>query len=367
MSDQEESAFSWERRESILAELGANGSVRVTQLSKQFKVSPITIRRDIDALARRGLLLRVYGGAILRGPVEKALTNPATKPVADRHTIGMVVPNMDYYWPQIARGAQSVVEHSQSRLLLRGSSYSIKENRAQIARLIEDDLVEGLILAPDLSGQAGFTLMKWLEKQGVPVMLVERHLPRSLTVSPFESVATDQRHAARLGVEHLVSRCHKKIGFLITSASPHGEQLRQGWLEACQDLGLSTEGVPTADAVGFNVPGHEKVLDEIIEQCQSSGTTAVMVHADREAIALMQRVRDLGLRVPQDLAILSYDDEFASLADPPLSSVRPPKQLVGVRAAQLLLNRLDDSTRPIHRLSLCSELVIRQTCGPHEE
>ncbi|MDR0283492.1 MAG: substrate-binding domain-containing protein, partial [Propionibacteriaceae bacterium] len=102
----------------------------------------------------------------------------------------------------------------------------------------------------------------------------------------------------------------------------------------------------------------------IIERCLSTATTAVLVHADREAIALLQHCQDRGLDVPGDLAIVAHDDEIASLSSPALTAIRPAKHQIGYEAASLLFRRLADPAMPRHRIHLCAELVVRGTSGP---
>ncbi|MFK3978739.1 DeoR family transcriptional regulator, partial [Micromonospora sp. NPDC050397] len=94
--------FSAQRQERLLAELRGHGAVRVRDLARDLGVSELTIRRDIVALAERGLVSRVHGGATLpshNNTHSNTLHQPRRVPV--RFTIGMVVPSLDFYWPPI--------------------------------------------------------------------------------------------------------------------------------------------------------------------------------------------------------------------------------------------------------------------------
>lgn len=365
----EQRAFTRERRERLLDELRSKGSIRVSDIAPRFDVTEVTIRRDINALADQGLVTRVHGGAMLRAPVGRTqpeLTAKAGTSPKPRFTIGMVTPSMDYYWPQIVRGAQAAAARRGSRLLLRGSSYSPGDDRSQIMRLIDPANVDGLILAPPTHMEGGRELLRWLETLDIPIVLVERTVPDSLFTTRIEWVTTDQGFGARLGVRHLAANGHRRIGMLVSDASPHREKLREGWAAACEELGLSTDGVPNGDAPGFMTVDRETRFDRIIKDCKASDTTALMIHADREAVALLQHLQDTGIRVPEDLAIVAYDDEVAGFSSPPLSAVRPPKYEIGRSAAELLLTRLEEGpARHLHRLSVCPELIVRGSCGPH--
>src|SRR5687768_14639216 len=122
------------RQELILAEVRRHGTVRLATLVERLGVSAVTVRRDVTALADRGLVLRVHGGITLpyRGlPGEQG---PVTAP---HSRVGMVVPSVEYYWPHVIQGAQATVAAAGGRLLLRASSYDPAEDRRQVSRLLE--------------------------------------------------------------------------------------------------------------------------------------------------------------------------------------------------------------------------------------
>ncbi|MGV9908019.1 substrate-binding domain-containing protein [Streptomyces tendae] len=98
--------------------------------------------------------------------------------------------------------------------------------------------------------------------------------------------------------------------------------------------------------------------------CREADATALFVHSDSEAIGLIERAHEHGLGVPDDLAVITYDDEVAAAADPPLTAVRPQKHRLGVLAAEMTLARASDPVeRPVHRVELWPTLVVRESCG----
>lgn len=102
--------------------------------------------------------------------------------------------------------------------------------------------------------------------------------------------------------------------------------------------------------------------DQVVDQRLALGATAVLAHSDQEAMVLVQRWTDRGLRVPEDLAVVAYDDEMAQWCDPPLTAVRPPKNRIGKIAIEMVLARIDEGPRrPVHRLLLNPELVVRES------
>ncbi|MGW4839075.1 substrate-binding domain-containing protein [Streptomyces globisporus] len=102
--------------------------------------------------------------------------------------------------------------------------------------------------------------------------------------------------------------------------------------------------------------------DTTLRSCREAGATALFVHSDGEAVGLVERAHEHGLAVPEDLAVITYDDEVS--ADPPLTAVRPQKHRLGVPAAETALARaVEPVERPLHRAELWPNLIIRASCG----
>src|SRR3954447_19889144 len=98
------SLFALQRRELLMDELRAHGAITVRDIAGKLGVSELTIRRDVNRLADAGLVSRVHGGATLRSPLDRSAV--AGAPSAHAYAIGMVVPSLDYYWPQVISGAR---------------------------------------------------------------------------------------------------------------------------------------------------------------------------------------------------------------------------------------------------------------------
>src|SRR5207249_4454687 len=120
-------------------ELRSTGSVYVRDIAAMLGVSELTIRRDINALAQQGLVTRVHGGATLRSSFDRTPAPTIAREAANsRYTVGMVVPSLDYYWPQAVNGARAAASRARSRVVVRGSAYDAHDNRKQIQALLEN-------------------------------------------------------------------------------------------------------------------------------------------------------------------------------------------------------------------------------------
>ncbi|MFF4099451.1 substrate-binding domain-containing protein [Streptomyces sp. NPDC001903] len=349
-----------QRQAQVLALVRARGSVRVADLAVELGVSPVTLRRDIEAMAARGEIHRMHGvisrvetgrpggDRAARAPAAAAEVSPApaggrasASADAEGLVVGMVVPTTEYYYADVVRGAREVVEARGARLTVGLTRYLPGEDRTQADRLLSTG-ADGLLLTPNWdAGAPGPGEGAWTTELPVPTVLVERWAPPGHPAAALDRVASDHAHGAAAAVQHLVERGHRRIA-LASRATPTTPRLRAGYEAAVAALGL--EPAPPWPAAG---PGplsdadlFARTLDYLCEAVTTGGVSAALIHSDTDAIMLIPRLQARGVRVPEDLAVITYDDEVAELADVPLSAVAPAKREVGARAAGLLLDRL---------------------------
>jgi DNA-binding LacI/PurR family transcriptional regulator len=353
--------FGVQRHERLLNELRRNGAVRVRELALALGVSEMTIRRDIAELAGRNMVTRVHGGATL--PQSQRQARPPRS--ANGLTVGMVVPSLDYYWPTIVAGARAAAAAFGVTVQLRGSSYDPDEDRRQIDRLIDAGQVHGLLLAPSLTNERADGIIDWIGRLAVPTILVERQPQRwTPTLRHLEWVRTDHALGMELAVHHLHQYGHRRIGLILSRGSPTSPYLLRGWRMACADLAIS-DGMVVRESVALDRPGHRDIIEGLLAECRRNRLTALVVHSDPDAMAIVQVCTELGVVIPDDLALVSYDDEIARLAQPSLTSVRPPKSHVGRLAIELMVARLLDGTRrPSQRILVAPGLMVRASSAP---
>ena len=328
----EERLFPPQRHERLLTELRRHGAVRVRELARDLGVSELTIRRDITALAARNLVTRVHGGATL--PRRARPSRPRAAATAG-FAIGMVVPSLDLSWPPVVTGARAAAAALGVTIQL----YAAGEDRRQITALVEDGEVRGLLLAPDPGDD---DTIDWIARLPVPAVLVERQ-PRRRTAVDW--VRSDHELGLEIAVQHLREQGHRRIGLLLARGSHAASGLRHPGL-----MPVLLDDPPRRAIAGA------------IEGLRRQGVTAIVAHGDTHPGAVAQTCAEQGLRIPEDLALMAYDDELAHLADPPLTAVRPPKNHVGRLAVELILARLlDGDHRPIQGVLVAPSLVVRQS------
>ncbi|EGE39786.1 substrate-binding domain-containing protein [Streptomyces sp. SID4928] len=366
-----------QRHERVLELVRERGSLRVAELAEELGMSAVTLRRDVEALAAQGLVERLHGAVVW--PTGQSRPAPAAAPPAEGLVVGMVVPTTEYYYADVVRGARQTVEAAGARLTIGLSRYLPDEDAAQARRLLSTG-ADGLLLTPSWESgcpEPGEGL--WAVEQGVPVVLVERSAPLGHPAAGLDRVRSDHAHGAAEAVAHLAGLGHRAIALAVQD-SPTAPRLRVGYRAAVEALGLTPvsaaplDGAPSrSEAKRF-----ERTLEYLCEAVASGKVTAAIVHSDADAIVLIPRLQARGVRVPEDLAVIAYDDEVAGLADLPLTAVAPDKHAVGAAAARLLLDRLgatepgaadpgagEGGRRPAARrhLDILPSLRIRVSCG----
>ncbi len=341
------------RRARLLEALRRDGVLRVSELTDALGAAAVTIRRDIAQLASEGLVRRVHGGVALPS------TDDVPAGEVGGGSIGMLVPSLDYYWPNVAQGAEEAGRELDLRIVLRGSSYQVEDDRPQLSRLV-DQGVDALIVAPRMDAPTATRTIEWLAGTGIPVVLLERTATAGPHHAVLESVVSDHALGAAMAVRHLMSLGHEKVGVVLAEHSPTTPHVRRGWLEA---IG---EPAGTVDAVVPDArdPESAAALDRVLDDCAATGTTALLVHADAEAVALVQRCEERHLPVPGGLSVVAYDDEVAGLFSPALTAVRPPRRSIGRAAVRLVADRLTDPDRPPHRVVISPSLTVRDSTAP---
>jgi DNA-binding LacI/PurR family transcriptional regulator len=197
------------------------------------------------------------------------------------------------------------------------------------------------------------------------VILVERQPPRwTPTKNQLEWVRSDHALGLEIAVRHLHQHGHRSIGLVLSKGSPTSTHLESGWELVCADLGISP-GLIVRESVRMEEPGYRETIGQLLERCDSTGTTALVVHSDPDAMSIAQYCAERGIAIPEDLAIVAYDDEVARLAEPAMTAIRPPKPMVGRTAVELMVARLiEGRRRPSQRILITPELMIRDSSIP---
>lgn len=365
MTDQTPALLAAERRALVLSMLERDGAVRVAQLMDELGVAPVTLRRDLAQMEREGLLVRVHGGAVPSAEhplAEAGFAHPVLG--ARTGSIAMLVPSLNYYWPGVVRGAEAEATRIGMDIVLRGASYELQDERPVLERLVRTDSVRGLIVAPNTDTPHAQDVVQWMSESGLPSVLVERDAALLPDGAPAESVTTDHALGAVLAARHLAALGHRRVALIISRDSPTSRKITAGWQSACIELGLTPSDHFESMLPPRASPDFSSVVDATLDAVLASSVTALVVHSDPEAMAFVDLALNRGISVPDDLSVIAYDDEVAELFTPALTAVSPPRASVGRAAVDLIAQRLDDPSRPVHRVVLSPRLNVRGSTAP---
>jgi LacI family transcriptional regulator len=257
------------------------------------------------------------------------------------------------FFTDVARGVEEVARASGMAVYLCNSD-SDASRQADYLALLAEQRVRGVLITPV---DQGTSELDPLVRRGIPVVLVDRAAGEE-----WCSVGVDDVEGGALAVTHLLERGHRRIAFVggPMSTVQVADRLR-GARDAIEAAGRSQGDLEILATDGLNVAEGQRAGERLLGLPRARRPTATFCANDLLALGLLQEMTRAGVNVPDDLAIVGYDDiEFAGAAAVPLSSVRQPRQLLGRTAAELLLAESGGSERHVHQQVLFHpELVVR--------
>ncbi len=221
------------------------------------------------------------------------------------------------------------------------------------ARLIHENYVDGIILSGPRQDDDEIVR---LHREGLPVTLIGQ-----LPDSDIPFVDINATAGAATAVRHLIELNHRIIAMLTNAPLTYtsAQQRRSGYVQAMQEAGLEVneslilEGNYTP-ASGF------RAMNELLQQ--NPRPTAVFVASDVVAVGAVQAIKRAGLRIPEDIAVVGFDDvPFAEYYDPPLTTIRLPAFGLGWAAGERLVRLIQGEGLDQTGLLLNSELIVRRS------
>ncbi|HZJ45413.1 MAG TPA: LacI family DNA-binding transcriptional regulator [Pyrinomonadaceae bacterium] len=280
-------------------------------------------------------------------------------------TVGMVIGDIaNPFAAELTRGVREVLEARGYTLFICISEHSAKED-VQAFDSLADHRVDGIIVATRAS-QSGNERLEELIDSGVPVSLIGRDFHHAQA----DLVSADNLKGGYDATRHLIAAGHKRIGFIGVSVTD-GVRLKrfQGYLEALKDHGLDVaeDLVVGGRNVADQMPGYSTEemgfdgMQRLLEL--KDPPTAVFARNDFTAMGALNAIKRAGLRIPEDIALMGYDDiPLASHTSPALTTVRQPTRDQGKAAAEFLLRRIEgDREQPREEKAFPCELVIRES------
>jgi DNA-binding LacI/PurR family transcriptional regulator len=281
--------------------------------------------------------------------------NPSARRLAYKktETIALVFPDISGpFYSTVIRGVEQEAGRHNFNVLIYGTHG--KEGSGRYLRTLTSK-VDGLII---MARSIDEDTLWSLERQGVPFVLLG-HSNGQLQCS---TIAVDNEAGAYKAAAHLLGHGHQRIAIITgPEDSPDNRGRLQGYKKALLDAGISIQQSMVVPG-NFEYEGGQIAIHQLLESNQRP--SAVLAANDEMAIGAIDAARQRSLRLPEDLAVIGFDDiQMSALTHPSLTTVRQPMQRLGETAVTLLFDRLQNSSgQPRHDV-LETRLVLRQSCG----
>ncbi|WP_369053358.1 substrate-binding domain-containing protein [Kineococcus terrestris] len=343
------------RRERLVQLVTARGAARVSDLAAELGVADVTARRDVELLARTGLLERRHGE--VRPPAPRP--GPDGPALAGR-TVTAVTGALSAYLSEVLLAARDAVVAAGGRFVLEVAP-DAPSVRDAVERAARDDGALGVLHAPRWRSAEEAAAESAAGFPGrLPVVLVERFPLRGTALARRDAVRGDHASGVHQALAHLQEAGHRRVLVAARDDSPTARTVRACAGDALRSLGLPVLGEPLLSADGADAHRRLRAPDWA-EAVRRHRATAMLVHSDVDALALVPRLRFAGLSVPEDVSVVAYDDVVAGLGDVQLTAVAPPKAEVGRAAVDLLRWRAADPDAPVRRVEVGPHLVRRSS------
>lgn len=352
-------------RERILSGRLSEGTRLPTELTlaAEHQISRDTVRRALSQLAEEGLLERVQGrGTFVRRAI--VTPTPDTTPTFEKR-IAIILNR-----PPTAQLNMNILIAVEQALKLGGYHVSFtyaEEDQAQQARDIarfRADHVKGLIIFP-VSDTTYDAAIWQLQEEHFPLVLIDRYYPDLET----DYVGPDNTDGGYRATEHLLILGHQRIAF----CHSHIETLQttsvsnrwEGYRKALEEYGVVYDESLIVPNRACSKAEVQELYIALLQR--PDRPTAIFAANDLVALDILQAARHCGLRVPDDLALVGFDDlNFAAHVHPPLTTVAQSLTDIGLRAGNLLISRIEGQAGSPRHIELPTHLIVRKSCGARQ-
>jgi LacI family transcriptional regulator len=340
--------------------------ITIFDIAREAGVSHATVSRalnnkgDLSPATRARVLAVAEKLHYVPSSVARALVSGQTR------TFGLIVSNnASPFFSEIVRVIEGTTNAAGFGLLLCNSAESQEQALRCLAMLLSKQ-VDAIILTPVQSDTRDVAL---LQRSGIPYLL----LLRRFADLAADSVVLDNVKGGYLVTDHLLCLGHRRIGHV---AGPSHIFSAEGRLAGYRKA-LEERGVPYDDGLvvnaGFTVAGGYEAAMVLLERARrpapgpgrgEPATTAIFASTDLQAVGVLKAARELGLRIPDDVALTGGDDiELAEYLEVPLTTFRQPAHEIGARSVEILLARLAGDQSAPRQVVLDPELVVRRSSG----
>ncbi|MCW5959333.1 MAG: LacI family DNA-binding transcriptional regulator [Pyrinomonadaceae bacterium] len=339
----------------------------MSDIAASVGVTPMTVSRVINESGyvsdetREKVLLAAKEMNYRRNGLARALKRQSTE------TVGLVLGDISNpYSTELARAVRETLFNRGFSLFICISEHSAKEDVVAFESLA-DHSVDGIIVATR-SNEGGDEYLRGIVESNIPVVVIGRDFQHE----EVDFVSPDNFKGGFEATQHLIDLGHKRIAFVGANLKGGSSLKRlQGYLKALteHEIEIDERLITGRNEDVSEIPGYstEEIGFEGMKRLLSlpNPPTALFARNDFTAIGAMSAIKEAGLSIPEDIAIVGFDDVSLALrTSPPLTTVRQPMRLEGQLAAEMLVERIESKERlPRRERILNCELIVRESTG----
>ena len=326
----------------VAAHAGVSVGTVSNVLNRPDIVAPSTRSRVLDAITELGFVPNESARQLRRGR---------------GRSLGLVVLDVaNPFFTDVAKGVEEATGPAGLPVIFCNSDGDAAKESAYLD-LLEEQRVQGVLITP--VDDANARLLR-LRERGVLVVLLDRVSPRP----EICSVSVNDVHGGEQAVRHLIEMGHERIAFVGGPWALTQMQDRfRGGVRALTEAGRPAGALRRFETPSPTVAAGRDAAARVLGVPRAARATAVFCANDLLALGVLQGLTRQRVRVPEEVALVGYDDiDFAAAAAVPISSVRQPRQRLGRTAAELLLDETADPEAHVHRQVIFEpELVVRES------
>ena len=270
--------------------------------------------------------------------------------------LGLIVSDIENpFFTSVVRGVEDTAHTSQKSVILCNSDENPTKQKNYL-KIMEAERVAGIIIAP--TNMTNGESLHRLTQSGIPIVLLDRQVDDF----EFDTVVVDNVRGTFTGVKHLIDLGYERIAMIGGAPTLSNARDRyQGYRQALQAAGLTIDERLIKEG-DFKTESGNRFAKELVQS--PTPPQAIFIANNLMTLGAVRALRELNIRVPDDIAIVGFDDTpWANELMPPLTVVSQPTYELGQTATQLLLNRLAKSDAPYQTATLHTQLIVRKSCG----
>jgi len=268
--------------------------------------------------------------------------------------IGLIVPDItNPYYAELAQGVENKADKLGYTIMLCNTGEDTHKENSYIDVLIEYN-ADGVIITGNEKA-SDIDNIQNLHNFNIPFVLIDRMIP-----NVEYNVMVDNIRGAYIATEYIIKNGHRKIAFIGGEAmAPHPMNRLQGFLQAMKDYGVEID--QNLIRIGtYHVESGYKHALELLES--DSDFTAIVCGNDLIAYGAIKAIKQQGLKVPEDISVIGYDDIFiSSLLEPPLTTIKQPTYDLGAYATEILIKLIKNESVEEKVKLFVPQLVVRKS------